>query len=896
MNGNVLIEFAAWLAPHLPLALVAVSVLLAIGGTALVFARSPAHRQRIGELTLAAALGWLILAAIPLPRWLPADDAPDAGMSQIGPNGASFGHVRAQVGASWRETEARATTSQNSTPESAIDRRLVGPVDPTHAPSSPIVAPTISTNELFSHDGGIATTPQAVTEVPLVVETTAIDSKADDVKLASGGTAQSLISSILRPNEIEDRGANRWLRAAACAYLIGVALAAFWLLFGHALLIRERFTAASPPAWLYRMLHIAVSQWRGRLPRLIVSRRSSRPLSWGIWRPIICLPERICHTANRDQLRTILLHELGHNRRSDARGNLLFELAFPVLFFHPLYWWLRSQVRMAAELVADDWAARQTGKENYVAQLVALARGSGRRRLLLAGTGVFSSPSQFYRRMQMLLARENPLITRPSKFWRIASMAGFAAAVALGAALAGNRPAAGQQTDQPAKEPPKPAASDLPKTEPPAAPTPTTAEAPKPATTPVAIQPSAPASTGSLPAAKDVPATSAPAATAPIATTPVAAGPSALASDTDTVNAGLASDDAVTAARLQAEKAKLLDEIQALRAKLHAIEATKTGTGGVTAYPAALQPGEEVMLSADRLMILSRVDEKGHLFEEVWTTDENGRPLRIVKRTMKTGESPIAAAAAGVSDGNRVVKMFKDKDGRIWVHTYDPKSGKLIESKETTYATGTPVVVEGTVDPTQDNPAPKGIQVPDTATGRAGSGLPKLPHTSLPAGKYPPSVHVPGDAPSPDVTVWEAGKGHSGPVMIARSSDGAPANVSDRPIDLITLATSYADAVGAVEMAKAKLKEADSAGQPGELLSRRAALESAARKEKLLRRIAEVATNGAKQNYERLVKLHGQGAVSAEMLEESKSRLDILSQILDTRRDTTPDGGAPQPK
>ena len=57
-------------------------------------------------------------------------------------------------------------------------------------------------------------------------------------------------------------------------------------------------------------------------------------------------------------------------------GNLLFELAFPLLFFHPLYWWLRAEVRMAAELVADDWAAGQTGKEVYVAELVALARGS----------------------------------------------------------------------------------------------------------------------------------------------------------------------------------------------------------------------------------------------------------------------------------------------------------------------------------------------------------------------------------------------------------------------------------------------------------------------------------------------------------------------------------------
>ncbi|HEY2149032.1 MAG TPA: hypothetical protein VGH32_13920, partial [Pirellulales bacterium] len=150
--------------------------------------------------------------------------------------------------------------------------------------------------------------------------------------------------------------------------------------------------------------------------------------------------------------------------------------------------------------------------------------------------------------------------------------------------------------------------------------------------------------------------------------------------------------------------------------------------------------------------------------------------------------------------------------------------------------------------------------------------------------------------PVPEGTVWDTEKSRPPHVVVARTPDSAASNVSERPIDLITLATSYADAVGAVEVAKAKLAEADSGGQSGELRSRRAALESATRKEKLLRRIAEVATNGAKQNYERLVKLHGQGVVSADMLEESKSRLDILSQILDTRGDSAPEGGSSQPK
>src|SRR6516165_6454975 len=126
MNGNVLYELAAWLAPHLPLALAAVSLLLASGGVALIIVRSPAHRQRIGELTLAAALGWLVLAAIPLPRWLPAADA-----SAIEPNASRYeeGLVREFIA---DDSLPRGPTAESVTSEpqlGSIDRLSQPPLE-----------------------------------------------------------------------------------------------------------------------------------------------------------------------------------------------------------------------------------------------------------------------------------------------------------------------------------------------------------------------------------------------------------------------------------------------------------------------------------------------------------------------------------------------------------------------------------------------------------------------------------------------------------------------------------------------------------------------------------------------------------------------------------------------
>ncbi len=454
-------QFVNWLAPHLPLAVATLTLLLAIGCVCLALTRSPAHRQRIGELTIAGALVWLILALIPLPRLLPrslaSTELQDAGAPRL---------------------------ARTESPASAPQGHRLLPLSPLPAPSS------------------------ADEQIPLAAETTPdIPILLSEMSVATQGEPSH--SAIGEPNRVADVGrdlpadfgphvvadvptthpprAAAW-EVATWICLTGAFTGLCWLVLGDMLLIRERFTAAPPPVWLFRLFQRAAgsSSADRRLPKLVVSRSASRPLTWGIFQPTIALPARLCHRGNYEQLRTILLHELAHVRRGDARGSLLFALAFPLLLLHPLYWWLRQQVRLSAELLADDWAARQTGPEVYVAQLVALARGTSLRRLsLVFGTGVLTNPSQFYRRMKMLLAREKPLSSRLSMFWRLTSAAAAVAAVVLAAALAGNNSVAADEPTKPAAvepsspppEAPQPAAAEVPSVD--------AAELPKPGTSPV---------------------------------------------------------------------------------------------------------------------------------------------------------------------------------------------------------------------------------------------------------------------------------------------------------------------------------------------------------------------------------------------------------------------------
>jgi hypothetical protein len=76
-------------------------------------------------------------------------------------------------------------------------------------------------------------------------------------------------------------------------------------------------------------------------------------MTWGIFRPVILLPEE-AEFWTRARLEAVLLHELAHIRRRDALTQLL---AFVVCAFYwpnPLIWLGAQRLRREAETAADD--------------------------------------------------------------------------------------------------------------------------------------------------------------------------------------------------------------------------------------------------------------------------------------------------------------------------------------------------------------------------------------------------------------------------------------------------------------------------------------------------------------------------------------------------------------
>src|SRR5579871_1571281 len=68
------------------------------------------------------------------------------------------------------------------------------------------------------------------------------------------------------------------------------------------------------------------------------------PGIFGIWKPVLLLPEGINEHLRSDQFETVLAHELCHVRRRDNLTAAMHMVSEAVFWFYPLLWWIRARL------------------------------------------------------------------------------------------------------------------------------------------------------------------------------------------------------------------------------------------------------------------------------------------------------------------------------------------------------------------------------------------------------------------------------------------------------------------------------------------------------------------------------------------------------------------------
>jgi len=221
------------------------------------------------------------------------------------------------------------------------------------------------------------------------------------------------------------------LRVLTLTYLAGVTIGLAWFLLGFWGVGRLIQGSVEPAAATSEFYLEQFREFRGAspAPRLRVSPHVTRPVVAGLVRPTIMIPKEFDGPGfDRDLLKVILIHELAHADQGDSKFSAAASLAQSLWFFLPFPWWLREQLRMDQEFVADQRTVQMAGSSaGYATRLVCLAapteRSSGFRPAsgsdTMLGRGWWNggSKSPLLQRVVMLLQCPFPIELQPPRWW-----------------------------------------------------------------------------------------------------------------------------------------------------------------------------------------------------------------------------------------------------------------------------------------------------------------------------------------------------------------------------------------------------------------------------------------------------------------------------------------------
>jgi TonB family protein len=152
-----------------------------------------------------------------------------------------------------------------------------------------------------------------------------------------------------------------------------------------------------------------------RRVRALESADAPMPLTWGILRPVVLLPEG-AREWPPDRLRSVLLHELVHVQRFDLLAQAIAQAACCFYWFHPLAWMAARQLRKERERACDDAVlSRGVAAPDYAGHLMDLVRALAATRARWEDAPAMAEASDLESRVRALLdgtRRRHPLSRR----------------------------------------------------------------------------------------------------------------------------------------------------------------------------------------------------------------------------------------------------------------------------------------------------------------------------------------------------------------------------------------------------------------------------------------------------------------------------------------------------
>ena len=184
-------------------------------------------------------------------------------------------------------------------------------------------------------------------------------------------------------DEVEERPlaasvAANWTFLVPLAWLVGAVACISWMFIG---VLRTWLVARNTRTIKHGAIASLFEELAEELDlsgRVILkqSRGSAMPMAWGL-KPKILLPAEADDWTDA-RLRTVLLHELAHVKRSDYLTQQIARFVASFYWFNPLVWFAVHRMRVERELACDDLVLSTGSKASeYAGHLLDIARKAG---------------------------------------------------------------------------------------------------------------------------------------------------------------------------------------------------------------------------------------------------------------------------------------------------------------------------------------------------------------------------------------------------------------------------------------------------------------------------------------------------------------------------------------
>ncbi|MFN3241743.1 MAG: M56 family metallopeptidase [Planctomycetota bacterium] len=404
--------FVAFLVEHGLALLVGTTIVLGAFSLLVLCRRSLPQQHRLAGTAMFAVAAYAAVALVPLPRW----------SAEGGLEATTQATARTEQPISTEQPIPVAqpqTVAQPGTPPAAAER------------STPPGAPTAH-EALDAPDAAKANEASEPAESPLVL---ARHEPEEPTRLSGDAP---------RPRAVRQRPAAAahpfpWRAVAAGALALGALGFALQLLCGWWRLRRVLRNTAAAPDEIQTLVPLP------RRARVRIADERVQPFCFGTLRPTIVLPRHLAQAT--DETRFVLLHERAHLDARDPATRLVAALLRPLLFWHPLYWWLQKKLRFTGELLADD-AAASGSVAQYVRCMMTLSTHPDPVAGDVLAATIFRRRSELFRRLEMMLQRDETITRSQSRTGRLARAAATTLLVGLCAGAFGVERAVAQDPGQ----------------------------------------------------------------------------------------------------------------------------------------------------------------------------------------------------------------------------------------------------------------------------------------------------------------------------------------------------------------------------------------------------------------------------------------------------------------